>query len=105
MPGDSIQEQIVTNLRYSRLGSENLRRSGRGASLPMLLFKPLGKFVETYFIKRGFMDGLPGLIISVNAAHSMFLKYAYLCEARILVESDTDSIDKAQASPVEAEGL
>jgi glycosyltransferase involved in cell wall biosynthesis len=79
----SIHEQITTNLRFSRLGSEDLKRRGESTCLLKLLLKPLGKFVETYFLKRGFLDGLPGFIISVNAAHSMFLKYAYLHEERI----------------------
>jgi glycosyltransferase involved in cell wall biosynthesis len=83
----SIQDQVLTNLRFSRLGSEDLRRRGKKASVFKLLFKPIGKFIETYFLKRGFLDGLPGFIISVNAAHSMFLKYAYLCEGRILGEN------------------
>jgi glycosyltransferase involved in cell wall biosynthesis len=79
----NIQEQILTNLNFSRLGFMDLRRKGQAASLTKLVFKPIGKFLETYFLKRGCLDGLPGFIISVNAAHSMFLKYAYLIEARI----------------------
>jgi glycosyltransferase involved in cell wall biosynthesis len=79
----SIQDQIVTNLRYSRLGYLELIKRGQGASVPLLLWKPVGKFIETYFLKLGFLDGLPGFIISVNAAHSIFLKYAYLIEAEI----------------------
>ena len=67
----------------SRVWARGPARRGKRPSLVKLLFKPLGKFVETYFIKRGFLDGLPGFIISVNAAHSMFLKYAYLLESRI----------------------
>lgn len=83
----TIQDQVLTNLRFSRLGSEDLKRRGRKTSVPRLILKPIGKFLETYFVKRGFLDGLPGLIISVNAAHSMFLKYAYLIEADILAMS------------------
>lgn len=83
----SIQEQILTNLRFSHLGSQDLKKLGQQASLSRLLLKPLGKFIETFIIKRGFLDGLPGFIISVNAAHSMFLKYAYLIEAEITHET------------------
>lgn len=79
----SIQDQILTNLRFSALGSQDLKRIGQRPSLKKLIFKPIGKFFETYLLKGGFRDGLAGLIISVNAAHSMFLKYAYLLEARI----------------------
>jgi glycosyltransferase involved in cell wall biosynthesis len=69
----SIEDQVLTNLRFSRLGSQDLKNRGKQASVIKLLLKPIGKFLETYILKRGFLDGLPGLIISVNAAHSMFL--------------------------------
>lgn len=84
----SIEEQILTNLRYSRLGSQNLQRRGHRPSLLKLLLKPWGKFLETYFIKLGILDGLPGFLISVNAAHSIFLKYAYPFESRIARASE-----------------
>lgn len=83
----TIQDQILANLRYSKLGAEELVKRGKKSSIPLLLIKPLGKFIETYLWKRGFLDGIPGLIISINAAHSMFLKYAYLIEAGIHHES------------------
>jgi glycosyltransferase involved in cell wall biosynthesis len=86
---ESIQDQIVTNLRFSSLGGRELARRGQRPSLLKLLGKPAGKFVETYLLKRGFLDGLPGFIISVNAAHSMFLKYAYLFEGRIRQDADS----------------
>jgi glycosyltransferase involved in cell wall biosynthesis len=79
----SIQDQVLTNLKYSHYGSLDLKRKGKEGSLPLLLLKPIGKFLETFLVKRGFLDGLPGLIISVNAAHSMFLKYAYLLEPEL----------------------
>ncbi len=79
----SIHDQILTNLKFSRLGSEALKQIGQQPSLRRLLMKPVGKFLETYLIKGGFLDGLPGFIISINASHSMFLKYAYLSEEQI----------------------
>lgn len=75
-----IADQVRTNMRYARQGALDLKNRGLSPSYAKLLAKPLGKFVETYFFKRGFLDGLPGFIISINAAHSMFLKYAYLLE-------------------------
>lgn len=84
----SIYDQVVTNLNFSRLGSQELARRGKRPSLLKLLLKPPGKFIETYLIKRGFLDGLPGFIISVNAAYSIFLKYAYLLEGRIRKNAD-----------------
>lgn len=75
-----IADQVRTNLRYSRQGAMDLHAKDVRPSFVKILAKPLGKFFETYLLKRGFLDGLPGFIISINAAHSMFLKYAYLWE-------------------------
>jgi glycosyltransferase involved in cell wall biosynthesis len=79
-PFKDIRDQIHTNLRFSLLGSKQLLKRGKKRSVGMLLIKPVGKFLETYVVKQGFRDGIAGFIISVNAAHSIFLKYAYLFE-------------------------
>jgi glycosyltransferase involved in cell wall biosynthesis len=79
----NIKDQIKTNLQFSTLGAVELYKNGRRFTLFKLLLKPFWKFIETFFLKKGFLDGLPGFIISVNAAHSMFLKYAFLKEAEI----------------------
>ena len=76
----AIGDQVETNLCFSRLGYRDLLRKGAQASLLKLVLKPIGKFIETYILKKGFLDGVPGFIISVNAAHSIFLKYAYFFE-------------------------
>ncbi len=75
-----LYHQIETNNRYSTLGAEALREKGRRFWLVHLLLKPKVKFLETYVWKRGFLDGLPGFIIAVGAAYSVFLKWAKLWE-------------------------
>lgn len=77
---DNLSDQVITNDRYSTLGARQLQESGARFSYLKLFFKPFGKFVETYVFKAGFLDGLPGFVISVGAAYSLFLKYAKLWE-------------------------
>lgn len=77
---DDLADQVQTNNRYSGLGAQSLAASGRRFSLFHLLTKPPTKFIETYFFKAGFLDGLPGFLISVSAAYSVFLKWAKLWE-------------------------
>lgn len=79
-PFPTLAEQINTNNNYSSLGARDLFERGKKFSLLKLIFKPLSKFIETYLIKRGFMDGLPGFIVAVGAAYSVFLKFAKLKE-------------------------
>ena len=38
--------------------------------------------MKCYFLKRGFLDGVPGLIIAVNVSFGTFVKYAKLWELR-----------------------
>ncbi len=75
-----LKDQVTRNVRYAGLGADQLIASRARPSLVKLLLKPIGKFIETYFFKLGFLDGLPGFFISINASHSMFLKYARVFE-------------------------
>lgn len=75
-----LADQVSRNNRYSTLGALKLRREGDRFSRFKLFSKPLAKFAETYFLKKGFADGYPGFIISVSAAYSVFLKWAKLWE-------------------------
>ena len=77
-----VGENVQTNIRFSRLGAKVAAARGERGSLARILVKPAGKFLETYVWKRGFLDGLPGLVISINAAHSIFMKYVQLYFAR-----------------------
>ncbi len=85
LPGDllhytfsDVADQVRTNARYAVEGARVARARGEKPGLLKILFKPAGKFLETYFMKRGFLDGFPGFVISVNAAHSIFMKYVEL---------------------------
>ncbi|MCO5143919.1 MAG: glycosyltransferase family 2 protein [Oligoflexia bacterium] len=73
-----VGEQVQTNIRFSRLGAIAAMKRGEKGSLWKILTKPVGKFLETYIWKRGFLDGIPGFVISINAAHSIFMKYVEL---------------------------
>lgn len=72
----TFKSQIDTNTKYAFFGAHELIKKGR-PSLAKLFYKPVFKFLECYLYKRGFMDGLAGLVIALNAAHSLYMKYAF----------------------------
>jgi glycosyltransferase involved in cell wall biosynthesis len=78
-----LEDQIDTNNEYSTRGAHELINRGEKFSMVRLVLRPLGKFLETFLWKRGFLDGVPGFIISLGAAQSLFLKYAKLWESRL----------------------
>ena len=68
--------------RYTSLAAEDLDRAGRGVRILDLSLRPLFQFVKMYFLRRGFLDGVPGFILCVLSAAYVFTKYAKLWERR-----------------------
>lgn len=59
------------------------REAGRTWSLAENLFRPFWRFFRAYVLRRGFMDGFPGLWIAVATAFSAFVRYSRLYESRV----------------------
>jgi glycosyltransferase involved in cell wall biosynthesis len=76
----SITDQIVTINKFSTITATQGFEDGRPFRLTDLVFRPLVRFLRCYFLRRGFMDGLPGLIIAVTTSYGVFAKYAKLWE-------------------------
>jgi glycosyltransferase involved in cell wall biosynthesis len=73
-----IAHHLDTMNRYTTLAAEDLYESGRRASPAEVVIHPVAAFLRNYFLKRGFADGLPGLIVSAMNAYYVFLKMAKL---------------------------
>jgi len=64
----------------------NARSSGMAktekqqASLLKCLLHGWARFIKTYFVKTGFLDGREGLILSIISSYSIFLKYLKVWE-------------------------
>jgi glycosyltransferase involved in cell wall biosynthesis len=76
----SLTGQLRTVNNFSDLLAEDLYEKGKRYHLSLLLLRPLFKFVEVYFAKLGFLDGLAGFIIAVTSAYAMFARYVKLRE-------------------------
>jgi len=66
--------------RYSLNAAQDMLREGKRFSLFDLLLRPPARFVKEYLLKKGFLDGLPGLVIAVSTMYYVFAKYAKLWE-------------------------
>ena len=64
--------------RYATWAAEDLREKGRRAGFTHLTLIPLWRFIRQYFIQRGFLDGIPGLLVCLTSMYYVFLKYAKL---------------------------
>ena len=79
-PWPTVDRAMAKLQRYSGLMAERQQKEGKRASWSKLVFSPTAVFVKMYVLKRGFLDGTPGLVISGLYAHYTFLKYAKLWE-------------------------
>lgn len=79
-PYASLGEYIRKLDRYSLLAAQDQAARGRCCSPVRLLLSPPASFCRSYLLKRGFLDGTPGLIVSGLSALSKFLRLARLYE-------------------------
>jgi glycosyltransferase involved in cell wall biosynthesis len=64
--------------RYTSLDALQLFRQGRRAGILDILLRPPAGFVKMYLLKRGFLDGLQGLILALSSSFHVFSKYVKL---------------------------
>jgi len=73
---ESISEHLKTMDRYTTLAAEELVSRNTPLGLSKLILDPSWTFLKTYFLQRGFLDGVEGLTIAYMAGLYTFLKYA-----------------------------
>lgn len=66
--------------RYTTLGAEDLHAAGRRFRCSDLLLRPAVHFLKMYVVRRGFLDGLEGFLLSILSSAYTFTKYAKLWE-------------------------
>jgi glycosyltransferase involved in cell wall biosynthesis len=76
----NLSEYLQRLETYSSLAALDYQQRGKTATLSRLLGHPVAAFVKAYLLKRGFLDGVPGLTAAVMGAVSVFFKYAKLHE-------------------------
>jgi len=90
-PYTNTAHQIRTIDRYSEAFAEDLRASGRHFHLLNMITRPLYRFFRDYILKRGFLDGIPGLIIVASTMYYVFMKHAKLWEMEMKAGEEKSS--------------
>ncbi len=79
-PFRDIDHYIVKQDRYSDLMAQRMADQGRRFAFHQMATHPLGSFLKMYLLRRGFLDGMPGLILSGLYGYYTFMKYAKFWE-------------------------
>lgn len=81
-----VSDQIQTIDKYSTIAAKELLDAGRAPSVTQMIFRPFFRFLRDYFVKRGYKDGVPGLVVSICTSFYVFTKYAKLWELTHLTD-------------------
>jgi glycosyltransferase involved in cell wall biosynthesis len=79
----SVEQYFEKFLNYAKWGAAQGYREGRKAGFAEIGGRPFWRFLRTYLLQRGFLDGLHGLVVCGLQAFGVFLKYAWLWEHRV----------------------
>jgi glycosyltransferase involved in cell wall biosynthesis len=75
-----LADQVDRIQRFSAQAARAMHARGRRVRLSDLLLRPPARFLRAYVLKRGCLDGMPGLVLAAATAFHVFLKYAKLWE-------------------------
>jgi glycosyltransferase involved in cell wall biosynthesis len=73
-----LADYLAKQDRYTTLQAELLHAGGKRAGLARLLLSPPLRFIKFYFLRLGFLDGIPGLLHILVGCRNSFAKYAKL---------------------------
>jgi glycosyltransferase involved in cell wall biosynthesis len=79
-PFRDLDHFLMKQDRYSGLMANRMVQEGRQFKTHQLLTHPPFTFVKMYLLRGGFLDGMPGMILSGLYAYYTFIKYAKVWE-------------------------
>ena len=77
---DTIESYLAKQNRYTTLAAQALVDEGVQVSGTKLVLSPLFRFIKFYFLRGGWLDGVPGLIHILIGCFNSFAKYAKVIE-------------------------
>lgn len=63
---------------YSDIRSKEMYQQNETTNMFEIIFYPIGKFLQNYFFRLGFLDGTPGIIMALCMSFHVFLNKAKL---------------------------
>lgn len=84
---NSFDQLLNVINKYSTISASEYFKNGIKPSFLKIVISPLWHFINSYFIKRGFLDGYNGYVISVAVAKQSQLKYVKLRQLCLIRDS------------------
>lgn len=78
----NIKHFVDKQMRYAAWSAEDKDATTGKITYFHLILKPFMRFFKHFIIKKGFLDGHVGFVISAVAAWSVFMRYVFMLENR-----------------------
>ena len=80
-PSLDLKSYLEKQIRFAYIRANYLYRQRGYVPRPSRVFtRPVLRFFKNYFLRRGFLDGIPGLIHTICCSINCFVKYARITE-------------------------
>jgi glycosyltransferase involved in cell wall biosynthesis len=95
----SYDQYFAKYVHYTRLGAQDMWDQGKRTSRRGLLIRPFLRFLQLYVLRRGFLDGLPGLqVCMLQSFFVTFVKQGRLWEMEhALHQPDPEAASRTRA--------
>lgn len=90
----SIEHYFSKFNLYTSLAAKELYAKNKRAGTGSVVLRSIIIFIKMYIVRRGFLDGLHGLILAVFSALYVFTKYAKLWEMNLEQSDKTNANQK-----------
>jgi len=75
---ETMQQYLTKQDLYTTIRAQELQAKGKKGSIIKIVLSPVARFIKFYFIRLGFLDGVPGLVHILIGCQNSFMKYAKL---------------------------
>lgn len=97
----SSSEQHWSKLnRYASWGALSYRDNGRRTNFLAMILHPMLRFTQLYFLRLGFLDGIPGLQVCAHTSFYVFLKHTRLWELQQQATRNAEADATRNALPI-----
>ncbi len=80
---DNFFGQVQSLNNFSSVAANEKVKEGARASIINIILNPCARFIKFYLIRKGYREGLPGFIVALVEAFSVFLKYSKIAELQL----------------------
>jgi glycosyltransferase involved in cell wall biosynthesis len=81
---ENMDEQFQRLHNFSSIASKEDFRAGKRAGIFSIVFNPILRVLKFFIVKKGYREGIAGLIVAVAEGYYTFMKYAKLWELEFL---------------------